>query len=115
MQKLNINLKSTAVEENDCRYEIPCEYSNACGINKNVHGSSTRYQNVEILHEEGNANGLNYCCYQNVPFCCESETVHFRSETEVYNKNQRLTNPYENIGIFSGNNQHDNYSYIHFM
>ena len=84
--RLNINLKSAAVEENCYRYETPCEYANACDISKNLYASSTSHKNIEIDHEEGNSKGLYYCCYQNVPFCCELEMGHFRSKLEAYNE-----------------------------
>ena len=108
-KKLNINLKSAAVEENCYRYEIPCEYANTCDISKNLYAISTSHKNIEIDHEERNSKVLHYCCYQNVPFCCDSKMGYLKSELEVYNECNVIKNPYENIGMTTGNNHHYKY------
>ena len=99
---LNINLSFSDVEEGIHSKMKQVECFTECEINKqsyfNIHNPT-----IEDDQGEEERKSSYYCCYQNIPFCCESDINLYTSEQSVNNKERCTQNAYENIMLTSGN------------
>ena len=79
-------VKTHARKDNKYKW-CECNANENCCIN--IHDTKERNKNQDEEHM--------YCCYQNIPFCCESELKPLTPEQKEYNNERCIQNIYENM------------------